>query len=348
VDESQATARDAAGRATGARARLRVPFRRQATAPVLADRVRAELGRVSNHAGALAVEARDGVVTLSGPVLRAEVAQIREAVRRVRGVEQVEDRLAVYEHAQDIPALQGSNGSTQRPRPEYLQEVWSPSARLVALLGGAGSAVWGGRRGGAVGWGAAGAGSAVVARATTNRPLADVTGLGAGRGVVTVTKTIDINAPTEELYAMWNRPSSFPQFMTNVREVREGQDGRTHWKVRGPFGFTIRFDAQVTEREANQLIAWATYPGAALQHAGRVSFEPTSEDTTRVSVRLSYNPVLGILGHGVAKILGRDPKHQLDQDLLRLKTFAETGQRPHDAAAPMDAASIALWGFGQP
>jgi hypothetical protein len=31
--------------------------------------------------------------------------------------------------------------------------------------------------------------------------------------------------------------------------------------------------------------------------------------------------------------LGSDPKTQLDEDLLRLKTFLETGKAAHDAAA---------------
>ncbi|MGH8626155.1 MAG: hypothetical protein ACREYC_13115 [Gammaproteobacteria bacterium] len=49
---------------------------------------------------------------------------------------------------------------------------------------------------------------------------------------------------------------------------------------------------------------------------------------------MSYNPPAGALGHVVAKIFGADPKTVLDEDLLRMKTFLETGKAAHDAAQP--------------
>jgi hypothetical protein len=37
------------------------------------------------------------------------------------------------------------------------------------------------------------------------------------------------------------------------------------------------------------------------------------------------------VGHLVATLLGRDPKHELDADLMRMKSFIETGRLPQDA-----------------
>jgi uncharacterized membrane protein len=48
---------------------------------------------------------------------------------------------------------------------------------------------------------------------------------------------------------------------------------------------------------------------------------------------MSYSPPAGVLGHVVAKLFGADPKTELDEDLLRMKTFLETGKAPCDAAA---------------
>jgi len=56
------------------------------------------------------------------------------------------------------------------------------------------------------------------------------------------------------------------------------------------------------------------------------------EGRTRVHVRMSYNPPAGWLGHGIATTFGVDPKHSMDEDLLRMKTLIETGHAPHDAA----------------
>lgn len=229
-----------------------------------------------------------------------------------------------------------SNGNGQvaeGSRPELLQEVWSPSARAAAVAGGTAAAGWGLRHGGPPGWAALLGGAVLTARAWANEPLRRLTGIGAGPAAVRVTKTINIAAPVDEVYGLWNAPAKFPLFMTNVQEVHEGNDDRTHWKVRGPAGTTLEWDAEITEREPNRLIAWETYPGSLIQHAGRVLFEPKGESSTRVTVQLSYNPALGVAGHTVAKLLGRHPKRQLDEDLLRLKNYLETGSQPHDAAA---------------
>jgi uncharacterized membrane protein len=48
-------------------------------------------------------------------------------------------------------------------------------------------------------------------------------------------------------------------------------------------------------------------------------------------VELSYNPVAGAVGHAIAKLFGADPKHKLDHDLQRLKSYIESGQLPAEA-----------------
>jgi osmotically-inducible protein OsmY len=73
---------------------------------VLAERVRAQLGRPVSHPRALEVRASNGIVTLSGPILRGEVDGLVSRVSRVRGVRQVENRLEPHDSA-DVPSLQG-------------------------------------------------------------------------------------------------------------------------------------------------------------------------------------------------------------------------------------------------
>ena len=53
---------------------------------------------------------------------------------------------------------------------------------------------------------------------------------------------------------------------------------------------------------------------------------------TRVIVTMGYTPPAGALGHAVARLFSSDPKSELNDDLLRLKVFIETGKRPHDGA----------------
>jgi uncharacterized membrane protein len=52
-----------------------------------------------------------------------------------------------------------------------------------------------------------------------------------------------------------------------------------------------------------------------------------------VHVQLKYSPPGGVIGHAVAKAFGVDPKSEMDDDLLRLKSVIETGRVQRDAAA---------------
>jgi uncharacterized membrane protein len=67
-------------------------------------------------------------------------------------------------------------------------------------------------------------------------------------------------------------------------------------------------------------------------HAGIVRFVSSGPASTRIDIHMSYNPVAGALGHAVAWLFGADPKHEMDQDLMRMKTLIERARFPHDAA----------------
>jgi hypothetical protein len=45
---------------------------------------------------------------LSGPVLASEANRLLRSVRKVKGVTEVDSRLEVHEHAENVPALQGN------------------------------------------------------------------------------------------------------------------------------------------------------------------------------------------------------------------------------------------------
>ena len=51
-----------------------------------------------------------------------------------------------------------------------------------------------------------------------------------------------------------------------------------------------------------------------------------------MNIRLTYNPAAGGVGHIVALLFETDPKSQMDEDLVRMKSFIETGKVPSDAA----------------
>lgn len=336
ADAIDTTARDLSHRAQGVAVQVRRSLRPEAVPDdVLTARVRAKLGRVVSHPHAITVTASNGTVTLDGPVLARETRDLLKAVRRVPGVRDVVDRLDVHKRAEGIPALQGG---VPRPgeRSELMQQNWSPAARLVAGAAGGALAAYGASQRGATGWSLLAIGAALAARGGTNLPLSRLTGAGAGRRALDIQKTIYVAASPADVFAFWSDYVNFPRFMTNVREVRPtARPGETHWTVNGPAGIPVEFDTVVTAFRPDELIAWRTVEGSPVAHAGIVRFDPTPDGGTRVHIRLSYNPPGGAVGGAIAWLSGADPKTQLDEDLVRMKTFIETGRPARDAAQPM-------------
>src|SRR6266540_3590252 len=111
-----------------------------------------------------------------------------------------------------------------------------------------------------------------------------------------------------------------------TREVRDLSNGRSHCVAEGPAGVPVAWDAVITRSEPNRVLAWQSEPGATVANAGNIRFEPIADNRTRVTIRLSYNPPAGALGHVVAKLFGADPKSELDDDLVRLKSLFEYGK----------------------
>jgi len=121
--------------------------------------------------------------------------------------------------------------------------------------------------------------------------------------------------------------------MSNVREVKDLGNGRSHWVVAGPGGLPVEWEAVMTSYAPHERLAWRTEPGSIVQHTGSVRFQPNPDGSTTVNIRLAYNPGMGGVGHAVASLFGADPKSEMDADLVRMKTFIETGKSPADAAA---------------
>jgi hypothetical protein len=134
-DAAGATSRDLGNRLSGTMAETRARWSDQTPDDwTLCERVRAELGRVSAHPRAICVSAQDGTVTLSGDVLESEGGAVSRAVRRVRGVKEVVDRMERHVSANAVPSLQGESA---RPRQwsTWLTSGWPPRAMLVAATG---------------------------------------------------------------------------------------------------------------------------------------------------------------------------------------------------------------------
>jgi uncharacterized membrane protein len=292
---------------------------------VLVERVRANIGRVVTHPGSIEVMVENGRVRLAGPVLARELDGLVRCVRRVPGVRDVEHRLEAHPSAENVPGLQGAGRPPRRAW--FRRDVWPPSERVLA---GAACVLLGAqvlrRRG--VARGLLGVTcAALLARTIANVPLRRLVSVRAGAREIDLHKTIVVDAPVEEVFRFWSVFENFPRFMDHVRDVKLSPDGEiSRWKVEGPAGIAVGWDARVTERVENRLLAWRTLPDQTVEHAGSVRFEPVGDRRTRLHIRLSYSPPAGALGHAVARLFGRDPMHEMNDDLLRMKSLLETGR----------------------
>jgi hypothetical protein len=97
-DRLAARSRDVANRARGVAAELKsLTKSEEADDLVLEERVRAELGRVVAHPGSIEAAAVAGTVILSGSARTSELDELLSAVRGIPGVQDVENRLELYE-----------------------------------------------------------------------------------------------------------------------------------------------------------------------------------------------------------------------------------------------------------
>jgi hypothetical protein len=177
----EVTARDIRNRAQGIASSIQSTFTSEPVDDtVLTDRVRAKLGRIVSHPGAVQVTTQNGAVTLSGPILAEEVPYLLACVNRVSGVKEVVNNLESHERAENHPSLQGGR-QREGGRFEFMQEHWSPAARFIAGAVGASLAAYAGKRRDALGAGLGAAGLLLLTRGVTNTGFSHLLGFGSSQ-----------------------------------------------------------------------------------------------------------------------------------------------------------------------
>jgi uncharacterized membrane protein len=205
--------------------------------------------------------------------------------------------------------------------------MWPPSVQLGAIAAGAVMATWGllARRGvtGAI---LATAGSALAVRGGLNMSVRDLVEHAAGRRAIEIQKTVTVRAPIDRVFGLWRHVENFPRFMQHVQDVivDEADPMKSKWIVDGPAGRPLEFESAITRVANLREICWRTAPGQIVEHAGIVRFDPVLEGT-RVTIRMSYRPPGGAIGHAIAHVLGWDPKARIDDDMVRMKALLEMG-----------------------
>lgn len=160
-----------------------------------------------------------------------------------------------------------------------------------------------------------------------------------------VKKAIIVNRSPEELYRYWGDLRNLPGFMKNLDSVELTGEKRSHWVAKGPMGKKVEWDAEIVEDRPNDMIAWRSVEGA-VPNWGSVRFEPAPGGRgTVVRVEMQYSPPGGLVGATAAKLFGRAPEQEIEEDLRRFKQVMETGEIITTEGQPAGRASSTSWKY---
>ena len=132
-----------------------------------------------------------------------------------------------------------------------------------------------------------------------------------------VEKSIEVHVPLQTAYDQWTQFEEFPKFMEGVKQVRQLDDKRLHW-VADLYGIHEEWDAEITSQHPDQGVAWRSTSGA--HNAGNVSFAAVDPNTTRVTLRIDYDPERFV--EKVGDKLGLVSR-RVEGDLKNFKDFIE-------------------------
>ena len=77
----------------------------------------------------------------------------------------------------------------------------------------------------------------------------------------TIKQSITVNIPVTQTYNQWTQFEEFPRFMEGVKEVKQLDDKRLHWKAEIA-GKSEEWDAEIIEQIPDQRISWRSTSGA--------------------------------------------------------------------------------------
>jgi uncharacterized membrane protein len=138
----------------------------------------------------------------------------------------------------------------------------------------------------------------------------------------TIEKSIEVNVPVYTAYSQWTHFEEFPQFMEGVKEVKQLDVKRLHWKTEIA-GQDKEWDAEITEQIADQRLAWTSRGGAIKGWVA--TFDQLSDARSKVMLQLEYDPqgFVETIGDALGVVSSR-----VQGDLERFKEFIEKRWRP--------------------
>ncbi|HET8701472.1 MAG TPA: SRPBCC family protein [Nitrococcus sp.] len=231
-------------------------------------------------------------------------------------------------------------------RPSYRQPAGyrnvSDQERKASLIAGAGSLLFGLRRGGVFGLTMGALGGLLGYRGLTGHcpvfaRLGKSTAKPTDRGLfgtapVDISTGVTINREPQDLYQFWRGFTRLPTFMKYITEVQPSEGNRTHWVAESPIGGKLEWESEVVEDVPNERIIWRTTEDSRVAHRGEIRFRPAPAGRgTEVELDLHYEVPGGKLGQTWKSFAKFMTEQAIREDLRRFKRLMEAREIPTNA-----------------
>ncbi len=145
------------------------------------------------------------------------------------------------------------------------------------------------------------------------------------------------NKPVSEVYRFWRQLEHLPRFMSHLESVTPIDSKHSHWVVKapGPLPITVEWDGEIVEEREDSLLTWRSLPGSQVDTAGSCASgrRRGTEHGVAGDARLTaHRWVLSAPSYG--RIFNWMTAGQVKQDLLRFKSFIETGEGHYRRGQP--------------
>ncbi len=148
---------------------------------------------------------------------------------------------------------------------------------------------------------------------------------GKKQQAVNIRGEFEIDLPPAEVYAYWRNLKNLPGTISTLLHVDLVDEHLSSWKsnVLGNL-FSVKWDAEIVKDEPGRLIGWRSSQSTLMDHVGRVEFEEApGQGGTLMKIVLSYRPIIGGIGIGIAKILNPYFEHLLQKEIKNFKYAIE-------------------------
>lgn len=213
--------------------------------------------------------------------------------------------------------------------------------RIASIVGGSALAIWGLRRFSTSSLLATVTGGMLVYRGLTGHsPVYEQAGIDTmteqTAKPVRVEAAVTVDQSREQVYEYWRNLENLPRFMRHLTSVKQTGEETSHWEASVTGGMSsVQWEAEITEDEPGERIAWRSLPDATIQNSGVVDFEDAPGDRgTEIRAIIEYRPPAGDLGASVARFFTPALEQMIKEDVRRFKHVVEAGEIPTTEGQP--------------